>query len=232
VVKNKIRGIRDRWFLSLLGFLILLVTGSAQAEEIDRLLAAVNGKVITDGDLRLARNLNAVSALGKRGMTRTFNEELNRLVELELLRQELENFAAAPPEESRVVARMDELRNAYAEIGGLDTLLARIGLQEAELRAYVTLQTAVDRFVDYRFRPFIVISPEQKQIFYQQRLLPQLKRSPGAQIPTLEEVSGKIEEILTEEKVNEELNRWLVEIRRYSRVEFFREETPAGGSTH
>ena len=210
----------------------MLVTGCAYAEEIDRLLAAVNGKVITEGDLRLARNLNAVSALGKRGAMRSFVEELNRLLELELLRQELENFAAAPPEESRVEARMEDLRNAYAEIGGLAALLARVGLQEAELRAYVTLQAAVDRFVDYRFRPFIVISQEQKEFFYKERFVPQLKRAPGAEIPPLEEVSGKIEEILTEEKVNEELNRWLVEIRRYSRIEFFRDEMPPGGSTH
>jgi hypothetical protein len=126
---------------------------------------------------------------------------------------------------------MEDLRNAYAEIGGLGTLLARVGLQEAELRAYVTLQAAVDRFVDYRFRPFVTVSPEQKQSFYQERFLPQLKKTPGAQIPTLEEVSAKIEEILTEEKINEELNRWLVDIRRYSRIEFFKDEIPPGGST-
>ena len=33
---------------------------AAHAQEVDRLLAAVNGRVITEWDLRMARSLNAV----------------------------------------------------------------------------------------------------------------------------------------------------------------------------
>src|SRR5881398_685909 len=99
----------------------------AFGEEIDRLLVAVNGRVVTEGDLRLAHNLNAILAPARNGAERSGEEELNRLIDLELMRQELTNFAAIKADESEIEPRMQDLRNKYAEIGGLPALLRDLG---------------------------------------------------------------------------------------------------------
>jgi hypothetical protein len=203
------------------GFFPRPVSG-AGAEEVDRLLAAVNGKVITAGDLKLAGNLNALLLLGQGPGTRTSEDELARLIDLELLRQELENFKIAPADEKSIQQRLDDLIQAYAEIGGLRTLLNRLGLQQAELEDYLRLQTSILRFVDLRFRPFAP-DPDSNEIegYYRDVLIPKLKDG-GAPVPPLQEVSDSIATIVKEQKVNAALDQWVKDVRRHSRIEFFR----------
>lgn len=192
---------------------------SASAEEIDRLVAAVNGVVITEGDLDMARRLNAILFPGSTAAPASRDEEIERQIDQELMRQELKNFDIAE-EESRIKSRMQSLREAYASKGGLSELLQRIGMQESELLSYIRLETSISRFVDFRFRPFIRISPEEIEAYYNERLTPQLQGA-GVALPPLEQVSEKIRSILREEKINDVLDQWIKEIRRNSRIEYF-----------
>jgi len=201
----------------VLMFLCLAV--AAFGEEIDRLLVAVNGRVVTEGDLRLAHNLNALLAPGGNGAERSREDELSRLIDLELMRQELTNFAAIKADESEIESRMQDLRNKYAEIGGLPALLRDLGLQESELRSYIGLQISTEKFIQFRFRPFVTVSPEEILAYYRQKLVPRLEKS--SRVPDLEEVTAQIEEILAQEKVNTAVDNWLKDIRRHSRIESF-----------
>ncbi len=201
--------------------LLLCLAIPAFPEEIDRLLVAVNGRVVTEGDLRLAHNLNAILAPARNGAERSGEEELNRLIDLELMRQELTNFAAIKADESEIEPRMQDLRNKYAEIGGLPALLRDLGLQESELRSYIDLQISIEKFIQFRFRPFVTVSPEEILAYYRQKLVPQLEKSSGARVPDLEEVTSQIEEILAQEKVNTAVDNWLKDIRGHSRIESF-----------
>jgi hypothetical protein len=209
------------WALLWISMSLCLSTAEAQAREVDRLLAAVNGKVITAGDLALARNLNALVLFGNTGPEADPELALSRLIDLELLHQELSNFPMAPADEQTVQQRMEELRQGYAEIGGISVLLRRLGLQEAELESYVRLQTSIMRFVDLRFRPFVTVEPEEIDAYFRNTLVPKLRNS-GAVVPALEEIASQIEAILVEQKVNESLDHWIKEARGHSRLEFFR----------
>jgi len=191
-----------------------------EAAEIDRLLAAVNGKVITQSDLQMARTLNALLIFGRDPSKLSMEEGLDRLIDMELIRQELESFPLAPRDESGTEARMAEMRQGYAEIGGLPVLLSRLGLQESELQAYIRLQAITLRFISLRFRPFVTVSPEEVKSYYEEVLVPRL-REEGSSVPPLSEISARIEEVLTEEKVNDSMDRWIRNIRRHTRIELF-----------
>jgi len=204
----------------MLAIFLAAFTHPLRAEEIDRLLAVVNGKVICEGDLLLARNLNAILSLGKSSALPSKKEEIDRLIDLELMRQELETFSMAPKDQSKTQTRIQELKNAYAEIGGLPRLLHGLGLQESELLDYLHLQDSILGFIDFRFRPFASVSEQEVQEYYKEKLVPPLRQA-GAVVPPLAEVSGKIEEILKEEKVNASMNQWIQDIRRHARVEYF-----------
>ncbi len=206
----------------LFGVLVALSPAAVQAEEIDRLLVSVNGKVITKGDLLLTRELNAILAVGKNQPASSGEEEINRLIDLELMRQELASFPIAAEDEGKIQARMQELQKAYASVGGLSSVLRSRGLQESELLNYVRLQDSILRFIDFRFRPFVSVEDQEIQKYYKEKLVPPLQKA-GAPIPPLEEVSGSIEEILKEEHVNTSLNQWIEDVRRHSRIEYFRD---------
>ena len=194
----------------------------ACAAEIDRLIAAVNGRVITEGDLDLARNLNAIIFYDKSPGNSSRDDEVERLVDLELMRQELKSFSMTQEDETKVEARLQSLRDAYAGKGGLPQLLQRLGLQESELVSYLQLESSITKFVDFRFRPFVHVSEEEIKAYYRTRLTPQLEKAKVA-LPPLTQISTRIEEILREEKINAVLEQWIKDVRRNSRIEYFNE---------
>jgi hypothetical protein len=210
--------------------LVISYIGSCYAlgEEVDRLVAAVNGTIITEGDLDLARGLNALIFPGKRIEPDSRDEEINRLIDLELMRQELKNFSLGQEDESKVEARVQALRAAHDEAGGLHAFLQKLGLQESELISYLKLELSILRFVDFRFRPFANVTAEEIKTYFENRLVPQLQKS-KLEVPPLAQVSSRIEEILKEEKINAVLEQWIQDIRRNSRIEYFNNERLPNG---
>jgi hypothetical protein len=163
----------------------------ASGREIDRLLAAVNGKVITESDLTTARTLTALLDLGRSPAPQSRQQDLDRLIDQELIRQEMENFPIGQEDrstiEKQVQDQMENLRNAYAEIGGLPALLRQLGLREEELVSHMRQIALTLQFMDLRFRPFLAPS--------------------GAED--------------LEEKLNLAMDQWIENIRKQSRIEFF-----------
>ena len=206
--------------LSLCLVLFAAQSGFANGSELDRLIAAVNGVVITEGDLNLARSLNEIMSNGGNAAASTRREEIERLIDQELMRQELKNFSMAEAEERKVEDRVQSLRDAFAAKGGLSAFLQRTGLRESELISCVRLEFSILRFVDFRFRPFVSVSEEDVRAYYDKRLVPQLRES-KIELPALGQISAKIEVILREEKINTVLDQWMKEIRRSSRIEYF-----------
>jgi hypothetical protein len=208
---------------AILGFIFFVLTSTTVVfgEEIDRLLAAVNGKVITAGDLKIARALNPALFAG--AVYDSPDQELTQLIDFEILRQELKNFGMTNEDENDVASRVRSLRETYALKGGLSAYLQKFGLQESELIAYVQLTSSMLRFVNFRFRPFVNVTPEEIKSYYENVLIPQIEGKKGTLQP-LSELSAQIEEILREKKINEDYDQWIANIRRTSRIERFDDE--------
>lgn len=206
----------------ILGVLLLAAAGMAPArgEEMDRLIAAVNGNVITELDLELARNMRAVIFYGAKRLPLSRSEEIGRMIERELMRQELASFSLTREDANKVDARLRSLREMHGGQAGLEAFLHTLGLQESELRAYVELESSILKFVSFRFRPFAAVTPEEVARYYEGPLTEQLRTAKVTR-PPLGEVSSKIEEILREEKINAALDQWIGNIRRNSRIEYF-----------
>jgi peptidyl-prolyl cis-trans isomerase SurA len=220
---------------ALAGYVIVILAlnltlAYASGEIIDRLLVAVNGKVITEGDLKSARALNDVLMLGKVNAKLSDQDEIQRLIDLELLRQELESFSDVTGVEEEVEGQMEELRKSYAKEGGLTAILGKLGLEESALRAYLSLQDSILKLIDFRFRPFVSVTDDEIQQYYHTTFVPRVQAS-GASVPALEGVTSKIKEILAEEKVDTSLNQWLQDSRRRAQIEYFSEGESLTGGT-
>jgi hypothetical protein len=209
------------------GLLVLLFgVLNLSAEEIDRLLVAVNGTVITEGDLYITRNLRKLMAYGEPMDSVPPEEELNRFIDLELIRQEMRNLNVATEDEESVDAMMKELRDRYDGEEGLLRQLEKIGIQESELVSFLRLEFSIWKFVEFRFQPFAPgVSSKDIEDYYNKTYVPQL-RELGLEIPTLEAVSAEIEGILVEEQINTDLNQWIQDTRRNSRIEYFNDYGP------
>jgi hypothetical protein len=205
----------------LLALASLVSPRQCGAEEIDRLLAAINGRVVTEMDLDFSRRLNSLLAFGKDTGTRTRQQEVGRMIDLELIRQELQNFPMSREDESTITNRMEDLRKGYANVaGGLEAVASQFGLREEEIREYLRLQSSILRFVSFRFTPFVSVPQPEKEKYYREVLVPQLERA-NAPVPPLSQVDDRIESILRQEKANEALEQWIGELRGQARIEYF-----------
>jgi hypothetical protein len=96
-------------------------------------------------------------------------------------------------------------------------VLGRFRLEEKDLVAHVLQQIDLMRLVDARLRPAVQIDSKTIEAYYREKFVPQLKQS-GAGEVSLADVSGKIRELLTEERVNELMASWLQTLRSESKV--------------
>jgi hypothetical protein len=190
---------------------------SAAAEVFDRIVATVNGRIILQSDLDEAL---CYDALVTNRSFASFSDDdrravLDRLIDQELLREQMKSADFRHATEVEVNARVADARKQYPEAVSDEawrSLLARYQITEKDLFARVQRQIDVMRLVDARLRPAVQIDSKSIEAYYRDQFVPKLKESGGAEVP-LAEVSSKIREVLTEQKVSEMLISWLQTLR-------------------
>ena len=193
-----------------------------RGEVIDRIVATVNGHVILQSDWNEALRYEALL----NGRTpNEFTEEdrravLDRLIDQELLGEQMKSafFQHATPSEA--AARVAEARKHYpkgATDDGWREVLTAFGLKEKDLISHVQKQIDLMRLVDSHLRPEVQIDSKSIEAYYREKFVPQLKQTGAAEV-ALADVSGKIRELLTEEKVNQLLVSWLQTLRSEGKV--------------
>jgi len=207
----------------LLAVLGALAPSSARAGDvIDRIVATVNGRIILQSDWNEALCYEAL--LSGRTLTQFSDEDrraiLDRLIDQELLGEQMKSasFRHASDEES--LTRVADARKQYPEAAtdeGWQGLLSRFGLTEKALLAHVRQQIDLMRLVDAHLRPAVQIDSKSIEAYYREKFVPQLKSSGAGDVP-LADVSARIRELLTEEKVSELMVSWLQSLRSESKV--------------
>ena len=194
----------------------------AAAEVIDRIVATVNGNIILQSDWDDALRYEAL--LSARSVSDFGTDErramLDRLIDQELLGEQMKSALFKHATEEEAAAQVAATRQLYPEAAGDDgwkAILGRFGLTEKALVAHVQQELDLMRLVDAHLRPTVQIDSKSIEAYYRDKFVPQLKQSGAGDVP-LEEVSGKIRELLTEERVSELMVSWLHSLRSESKV--------------
>jgi hypothetical protein len=202
----------------------MLLTASAMraGDIVDRIVATVNGHAILQSDWEDAVHYEAFIAGHSSGQSTSADRKatLDRMIDQELLRQQIRSADFQHASDTEVSARIQEIRKQYpgAETeSGWHATLSRYGLTEKELENRVALQLDLLRLVDARLRPTVQIDSKSIENYYNQELLPQLRQTGGQQIP-LAQASPKIKELLTQRKMDQLLTDWLQTLRTGSEI--------------
>ena len=191
-------------------------------EVIDRIVATVNGHIILQSDWDEALCYEAL--LSGRAVGQ-FSEEdrravLDRLIDQELLSEQMKLASFQHASEPEAAAQIAEARKQYPDAvteDGWQAVLGRFGLREKDLVSHVQQQLDLMRLVDAHLRPAVQIDSKTVEAYYREKFVPQLKQSGAGDVP-LADVSAKIRELLTQEKVNELMVSWLQSLRSESKV--------------
>jgi SurA N-terminal domain len=197
-----------------------LATSSLGGQIVDRVVTNVNGHVVLQSDWEQELAFEAFSnARDPDSFTSAErNAALNRLIDRELLREQVRPSQPAPAEQ--VAARVAEVRKLHPECAtddGWHATLQRYGLTESSLEKRLGDEIQLMKLVEDRLRPSIQIDQRAVETYYRDQLLPDMKRA-GSRATPLTEVFGRIKDLLAERKMNELLSGWLASLRSGSHI--------------
>jgi hypothetical protein len=201
--------------------LSLLFSASSEAGQVvDRVVSKVNGHVVLQSDWEQEVAFEAFSnARDPDSFTvAERNAALDRLIDQELLREQVR--PSQPASAEQVAARVAEVRKVQPDCAtdeGWHAKLQRFGLTQSALEKRLGEQIQLMKLVEDRLRPSIQIDQRAVEAYYNDQLLPEMKRA-GSRTAPLTEVFGRIKDLLAEKKMNELLSGWLASLRSGSHI--------------
>ena len=203
------------------------------ADILDRIVATVNGHIILQSDwedeIRYEAFINGRTLTTLTPATR--KASLDRLIDQELLREQIRGVDSPNADLEEVRKRVLEIRQQYPGKQSEQewhTLLERYGVTQQGLESRIRTELDLTRLVDARLRPTVTVDAKSIESYYNQELLPQIRQSGGQNVP-LAEVTGKIKELLTQKKITQLLTSWLRNLRAGSEIRAEALTVGAGG---
>lgn len=134
--------------------LALVVTAGARADVIDRVLAVVDGRLVTLSDVRTALVLGlmpATEAAPSRMDQNALDEALDRWIDRILALQEVERFAPPEPAATAIDIRLADILSALGPPDERASRLSALGVDEAWLRQWVRDDLRIQSYIEQRF---------------------------------------------------------------------------------
>ena len=193
------------------------------AEIIDRIAISVGNQVITAG--QVDEEIRLTAFLNHENLDLSIPERKKaaaRLIEQALVRRDLELSRYPLPAASEAQASLKEIELSYAPESHYQEMLQQYRITPEALQRRLLWQLTLLRFVDFRFRPGIQIPEADVNTYYDQELTKWNQQ--GLQpVPTLEDSRAKIEEILTQQRIDQALNTWMAETRKQVAINYLDE---------
>ncbi len=186
--------------------LSMAVIGTVHGEIIDRIAVSVGNQVITtdqiNDEIRVTAFLNHSEP--------NFSPEekkkaAERLIEQALIKREMDfTHYPVPPlsDADEMLKRVEAERPDFA----------RYGISEDDLRQHLWWQLTLLKFIDERFRPSVEVTTAEVRQYYREQV-DKWKEEGKKPIPTFEESRDALQKALTEERVNQAVDRWLGDAR-------------------
>ncbi len=192
-------------------------------ETIDRVVAVVNAHAILLSEWDTAARLEVL--LDHKPFTSitdaTRHATLDRMIDQELLRGEMENSSVTRSSSEDVAAKLKEVRQQFPNTSTdqqWSTLLAQYGVTETEVEVAVTDELDGLRLLDFRLRSTALPDPAQIERYYHSVYEPAMRAKRARPAP-LPDVVQRIREILTQQKLTELTTTWLQTLRSQANIQ-------------
>ncbi len=201
-----------------LGFILVLLLTSvspcAAQQVVDKMVATVNAgglktDLITYSDLMWQLALQPNTPLDNPNSA-DLNRALRLLIDQRLILQEAEKLPTIVPTPAEISAERNELARNFRAQDEFQERLRRVGLTSERLDEIVEQRLKMEKYLDFRFRNFVVISEKEITDYYNQVYVPRFKeRFPGRIVPTQAQIKDEIERSLVEAKIESDTDAFL-----------------------
>ena len=192
-------------YFYLVVFFCFIVNG--HAEVLDRIMAVVEGHIITLSDVRQERQVRA--ELGEKQIEED-RALVKQLVDNYLIKQQISDYPNIEVTESEIDAEFAQLK--------IDATAVSKTLRDA-----VRQRIRVQKFFDVKFRQVIRPTETEVRKYYEDVFLPEARARGLQSIPPLTdpEMTKAVRENVIQESLDHEVEVWLEAMRRRSNFEVF-----------
>lgn len=194
---------------------LFLGAGGAAAtrgEIIDRVLATVQGEIITLSDVRTALKFGLVPPDVS---TDPVGAALQRLIDRRLILAEVERYAPPEPSDASVDAAIADIVTRFPDPASFDAALERSTLSKEELRAFVRDTLMIQAYERQRFN--LALQPSGEDVAQYYREHPGQFTLDGVLQP-LESVRNAARDALLEQRRTTAIQEWLEGLRRRASI--------------
>jgi hypothetical protein len=202
----------NRAFLVFFTLSMTLTAPSSSAEVIDRILAVVEGQIITLSDARAALRLDLVPADVSEDPIAAV---MQRLIDRRLMLAEVERYAPAEPPASAIDARLASIQARFKDALGLEIALNQTAMTREELQRHIRDTLRIDAYLQQRLSITVEPSPDDMQRYYREH--PAELTADGVLRP-FAEVAERIRARLIEERRDPIVREWIEGLRRRGNV--------------
>jgi hypothetical protein len=206
-------------------FLALSVSLYAQ-EIVDKTVAVVSDsarfELITYSDLFWQLALQPNTPLSPPA-SEDLNQALQLLINQRLFAVEAKRLPRVAPTEAEINQKINDILSYFASPAVFEARLKTVGFESVRDPAFqriVAERVAIDKYVDFRFGSFIVVTADEEAKYYSDIFVPNFRRkSPGQIMPTLDEARKDINQTLLQQKTAAGIERFLDEAKRRVQIE-------------
>lgn len=206
----------------LIGVIFIFSPRCSAQQIVDKMVATVNAGVKTDlitySDLMWQLALQPGTVLDN-PTSEDLNRALRLLIDQRLILQEAEKLPTIVPNQKEISDARDELARNFPSQVEFQQRLQRVGLTSEKLDEIIEQRLKMEKYLDFRFRNFVVISQKEIADYYRDTYVPRFQaRSPGRIVPSLEQSRDEIERSLVEAKIESDTDAFLDNARERAEI--------------
>jgi hypothetical protein len=200
---------------------LLSCAGVGGQKTVDRSVATITDgvrtEIITYSDLLWQLALQPGSPIDP-PQKDDLNRALQTLINQRLFSLEAERIPRAAPTRDEINAEIKRTVAQFPSPAEFERRLNKVGFSSVtddNFERIISERLAIDKYIDFRFRSFIVVTPADEDKYYKDVYIPNFRRKyPGVVVPTLDSIRSVIAGTLTEDKVSSQIETFLDEAKR------------------
>lgn len=203
-------------------FVLATFSPCVAQQVVDKMVATVNAgakpELITYSDLMWQLALQPSSVLDN-PTSADLNRALRLLIDQRLILQEAEKLPTIIPTPAEIAAARNELARNFRTQEEFQQRLVRVGLTSERLDEIVEQRLKMEKYLDFRFRNFVIISQKEIIDYYNDVYVPRFKaRFPTRIVPSVDQIRQEIERELMESKIESDTDAFLDSARERAEI--------------
>lgn len=201
--------------LSVMSFCFAASSFELFPETVDRILAVVNGQIITMTDVRIADGFNLFEDLSRGQEKGPASKVLERMIDQTLVNLMMgENISISENEVQESLAAKEQ-KIGYEQFA---QKLAAFGMEREDLKEYIRQGLIFKKILTQKFTYAAAVSLREIEVYYEQVYLPS-QRSSGLEVQPMMEILDEIESAIKQEKIRGQVAEWVKNLRQKADIQ-------------